>query len=391
MTTLSTPPPLPAAGPPAPAVPAPGGRCVVIRGREIPVVLPKLRDPRLKLSAIVLTLTLIGQTLLNFKVSVAQILLSIFLCAVIEVTVALWREKVILWPASAIQTGVSITFILRAAGTPHGSPWSLNGMQYFVLAVVLSLLSKYLIRLDGRHVFNPSNLGIVWCLLLLGANRVFSEHLWWAPLSPRMALTMAVIVGGGFWLLRQVRMIPMAVSFLATFAVLIAIFAVAGKDYTALWHDGPITGAYYWVTIAFSPEVLIFVFFMITDPQTSPKSPRGRIFFGAGTAVVAALLILPQSTEFAIKVAILSSLTVTCAVVALGRHLAERNQAQVALAGSKPSNVVARSGPLAALAATPVLVAVIIIGVAAPVNTLRLRGDKQIILIERGQAGPNAQ
>ncbi len=390
MTTLSTPPPLPAPGPPAPAVPAPGGRCVVIRGREIPVVLPKLRDPRLKLSAIVLTLTLIGQTLLNFKVSVAQILLSILLCAVIEVTVALWREKVVLWPASAIQTGVSITFILRAAGTPHGSPWSLNGMQYFVLAVVLSLLSKYLVRLDGRHVFNPSNFGIVWCLLLLGANRVFSEHLWWAPLSPRMALTMAVIVGGGFWLLRQVRMIPMALSFLATFAVLIAIFAVAGKDYTALWHDGPITGAYYWVTIAFSPEVLIFVFFMITDPQTSPKSPRGRILFGAGTAVVAALLILPQSTEFAIKVAILSSLTVTCAVFALGRHLTDRTQAQDA-AGSRPSAVHVRLRPLAALVASPVLAAVIIIGVAAPINTLRLRGDKQIILIERGLAGPNAQ
>ncbi|MDQ6839426.1 MAG: hypothetical protein M3137_14155, partial [Actinomycetota bacterium] len=156
------------------------------------MILPKLTDPRFKLSAIVLTLSLLGQTVLNFKVSVAQILLSILLCAVIEVSVALWREKVILWPASAIQTGVSVTFILRAAGTPHGDLWNLNGIQYFLLAVVLSLVSKYLIRLDGRHVFNPSNFGIVWCLLVLGANRVFSEHLWWAPLSPRMVLTMAV-------------------------------------------------------------------------------------------------------------------------------------------------------------------------------------------------------
>ncbi len=361
------------------------------RGRCVPVVLPKLRDPRLKLSAIVLTLSVLGQTILNFKVSVAQILLSILLCAVIEIAVALWREKVLLWPASAIQTGVSVTFILRAAGTPHGDPWSLNGIEYFVLAVVLSLLSKYLIRLGGRHVFNPSNFGIVWCLLLLGANRVFSEHLWWAPLGWRMAVTMAVIVGGGAWLLRQVRMIPMALSFLGTFAALIGIFAICGKDFTAIWHNGPVTGAYYWETIALSPELLIFVFFMITDPQTSPKSPRGRIAFGVGTAVVAAALILPQSTEFAIKVAILASLTVTCALVAIVDGLARRRHPRPELPTVGASTHPTRTRRLTALVANPVLVAVVIVAVAAPVNTLRLRGDKQIILIERGLAGPNAQ
>lgn len=391
MTTVSTQPP--AAGPPTspPDPPGSGGRSIVLGGREFPVVLPKLRDPRLKLSAIVLSLTLLGQTILNFKVSFAQILLSILLCAVIEVTVAAWREGVIIWPASAIQTGVSVTFILRAAGTPHADPWSLNGIQFFVLAVVLSLLSKYLIRIDGRHVFNPSNFGIVWCLLLLGANRVYSEHLWWAPMGLRMALTMAVIVLGAAWLLRQVGMIPMALSFLATFAVVIAIFAICGKSFTAIWHDGPVSGMYYWLTLALSPELLIFVFFMITDPQTTPKSPRGRIAFGVGTAVVAAALILPQSTEFAIKVAILSSLTVTCSLVAIIDRAARRKREQALAPAAGPSEARHRTRPLVALAANPALVAVVIIGVAAPVNTVRLRGDKQIILIERGLAGPNAQ
>ncbi len=347
-------------------------------------MLPKLRDPRLKLSAIVLTLTVLGQTILNFKVSVAQVMVSILLCAVIEVSVTLGRERVLLWPASAIQTGVSVTFIFRAAGTPHGAPWSLNGIQYFVLAVVLSLLSKYLIRVSGRHVFNPSNFGIVWCLLLLGANRVFSEHLWWAPFGLRMAVTMAVIVAGGAWLLRQVRMIPMALAFLGTFVVLIGVFAVCGRQFTAIWHDGPVTGAHYWVNIALSPELLIFVFFMITDPQTSPRSSRGRLIFGVSTAVIAAALILPQSTEFAIKVAILSSLTVTCAAFAIIERVRAHRQVQ-------PDLRQTGARPLAALVASPVLVAVLVIAVAAPINTLRLRNDQQIILIERGLAGPNAQ
>jgi hypothetical protein len=385
MTTVSTPPP--AAGAPGSASAHPGssGRCVAFRGRDIPVVLPKLRDPRLKLSGIILTLTLLGQSILNFKVSMAQILLSILLCALIETSVTLWQENVLLWPASAIQTGVSVTFILRAAGTPHGDLWTLNGIWYFVLAVMLSLGSKYFIRLGGRHVFNPSNFGIVWCLLLLGANRVFSEHLWWAPFGLRMALTMTVIVGGAAWLLRQVRMIPMALAFLGTFALLIGIFAICGREFTAIWHDGPITGAYYWVNISLSPELLIFVFFMITDPQTSPKSARGRIIFGAGTAVVAAVLILPQSTEFAIKVAILASLTVTCAVVGIVERVAEARQAQ------PESRPVQGSARLFSVWRPVTLLAVLIVAVAAPINTLRLRSDKQIILIERGLAGPNAQ
>ncbi len=384
MTTVSPPSPASGSSPVQPTTLASGGRSVMVGGRALPVILPRLRDPRLKLSGIVLTLTLLGQTILNFKVSVAQILVSILLCALIEVGVALWREKVILWPASAIQTGVSITFILRAAGTPHGDLWSLNGVEYFVLAVVLSLGSKYLIRLDACHVFNPSNFGIVWCLLLLGANRVFSEHLWWARLGWRMAVTMAVIVGGGFWLLRQVRMIPMALAFVGTFAVLVGVLALGGRHFTAIWHDGPVTGLYYWETLALSPELLIFVFFMITDPQTSPTSPRGRIAFGVVTAVVAAALILPQSTEFAIKVAILSSLTVTCAGLAIMRRVVAHREA---LSDPRP----ALRRPLAALTASPVLVAVMIIALAAPINTLRLRDDKQIILIERGLAGPNAQ
>ncbi|MGI8775894.1 MAG: hypothetical protein ACR2LJ_00545 [Acidimicrobiales bacterium] len=84
MTAVSTEPP--GSHPPASAsVPAgSGGRSVVFRGRDFPIVLPKLRDPRLKLSAIILILSLLGQTVLNFKVSAAQMMLSILLCAVIE-------------------------------------------------------------------------------------------------------------------------------------------------------------------------------------------------------------------------------------------------------------------------------------------------------------------
>ncbi|MGH3848527.1 MAG: RnfABCDGE type electron transport complex subunit D, partial [Pseudonocardiaceae bacterium] len=331
---------------------------LVVWGRSIPVILPKWSDPRLKLSTTIFTLTVLGLTILNFQVSIPQILVCILLSAAIEVVVTYRREHVLVWPASAIQTGVSVGFIFRVGGTEHGDYWSLRGLHLFALVITLSLLTKYLLRRNGRHIFNPSNIGLAWALLLIGPSYVFSEHLWWAPLGAPVLISMVVILAGALWVLRQVRMIPMVTTFLATFFVLIAAFALAGRSYYATWHDGPVGGSFYWLTIALSPELLIFVFFMITDPQTAPKSSLGRHIYAVATAFTAAGLILIQPTEFGIKVAILSSLLLTCALVPwierLSLSIQDRRSGSPAASRRAPQPVGRR---LAAAARNPVLVA----------------------------------
>jgi len=102
---------------------------IVVRGRAIPVILPKLSDPRLKLSATIFTLTVLGLSILNFQVSIPQILVCILLCSVIEAALTYRRDHVLVWPASAIQTGVSVAFIFRVGGTRHGDYWSLRGLH----------------------------------------------------------------------------------------------------------------------------------------------------------------------------------------------------------------------------------------------------------------------
>ena len=354
------------------------------RGRRIPVVLPKRGDPRLKLSAVIMTLQVLGQTLLDFKVSIAQILVTIGFCALVEVVVTFRRTSVLVWPASAMLTGNSVAFILRAAGTRHGDWWSLHGIEWFLLAATLSLLSKYLIRFGARHLFNPSNVGIVWCLLVVGAHHVFPQYLWWGPNRVGVALAYAVCLLGGAWILRPIRMVPMAAAFLATFATLVGVLALSGRSFVAIWHDGPISGLSYWANIALSPELLVFVFFMMSDPQTAPKSSRGRVVYGAGTAAIAAALLSFQSTEFAIKLAILSSLTVVCALVPLIERTTERAREHA----QRPAF---EWGRVATAIRNPVVVAVLIIAVAAPVNTAALADDEDVLLIERGLAGKNAQ
>ncbi len=366
-------------------------RHVSVRGQEIPVVLPNRRDPRLKLSAVVMTLHVLGQTVLDFKISIAQILISMAVCGLIEGVLTFRNTHMLVWPASGILTGSSIALILRASGTVHGDYWSLNGIQFFVLAGIVSLLSKHLIRPTGRHLFNPSNVGIVWCLLVVGPNQVFAQYLWWGPSIVGQVLAYAVILFGAVWVLRVVRMIPMAVSFLVTFAVLIGLFALGGREFIAIWHEGPIGGMEYWVNVALSAEVLVFVCFMISDPQTAPKAPQARVIYGAVVAAVAAALTYPQQTEFGIKVSILSSLVVVCAVVPFLESAVRRWRARKEAVDAPPETERKLAGALTAVR-RPAAAAALIIAVAAPIDTALLHDNKQVILIEQGQVGKaNAQ
>jgi hypothetical protein len=355
---------------------------LVVRGRHIPLVLPKRSDPRLKLSATIFVLTVLGQTILRFQVSVAQILVCVVLSAATEVFITFLASHVIAWPASAIQTGISVAFIFRVSGTVHGEVWSLHGIRYFVLVIALSLAPKYLLRINRRHVFNPSNLGIVAALLLIGPKHVFSEHLWWAPLGGPLLIAMAVIVGGAWWVLRQVKMVAMAAAFLATFSILVLALAVTGHHYYATWYVGTIGGGFYWSTIALSPEVLIFAFFMMSDPQTAPTTAAGRVIYAMTTAILAAGLISVQTSEFGIKVALLSSLVLACALTPLidraGRGLEER-RADCALPHQATTTC-----PRPPITATRkvVLAAVVILAVGLPMRTVILSRDRTVDRIE---------
>src|SRR6266581_9787087 len=104
-----------------------GGLTLTFRGRPYPVLLPKLKDPRLHLAATITSLQVIGQVGFHFRLSIAQILVALVTCAVLEVAIAVRRQHVLLWPASALLTGNGVAFVLRVPGTQHGDWWSTRG------------------------------------------------------------------------------------------------------------------------------------------------------------------------------------------------------------------------------------------------------------------------
>jgi Na+-translocating ferredoxin:NAD+ oxidoreductase RnfD subunit len=291
----------------------PRSPAVAIRGTRYPVVLPSLRDPRLHLAAVIVSLQVLGQVAFEFRLSIAQILISIGTCAVLEVAIVLRRQRQLVWPASALLTGNGVAFVLRVPGTEHGDWWSTNGWWIFAGTAAVGLLSKYVIRFRGAHVFNPSNFGLVLCFLLLGPGRADPLDFWWGPMSPALALALAIIVAGGVLILVRLRLLAMALAFWLVFVAAVAIVAAAGHAITARWHLGPVEGWHFWTVLAFSPEILVFLFFMLTDPKTVPAGRRSRIVFGVSVALLAALLIAPARTEFWAKVAVLAALALVCA------------------------------------------------------------------------------
>ena len=110
-------------------------------------------------------------------------------------------------------TGSGVALILRVVGTPPDDPWNTYAWYVFAVVAGLSLLTKYVIRYRGSHVFNPSNIGLVVAFVVLGSSRVEPLDFWWGPLDGWMLAAYAVIIVGGLLITRRLHLLALAATF----------------------------------------------------------------------------------------------------------------------------------------------------------------------------------
>ncbi len=152
---------------------------------------------------------------------------------------------------SALVTGLSLALLLRA------DVWWI-----YLLAGALAIGSKFVVRIGGRHLYNPSNFAIVSLLL-------FSDHVWISPGQWGGSLWMvALITLLCCQVLQRVSRLDIALYFLGIDAVLLS-----GR---ALWLGDPWSIPIHQLQ---NGNLLLFSFFMITDPKTTPMSWQGRLVY----------------------------------------------------------------------------------------------------------------
>ncbi|HPE59065.1 MAG TPA: RnfABCDGE type electron transport complex subunit D [Thiolinea sp.] len=218
-------------------------------------------DPRYYQLVVQAGLLLIGLSSLEFSIP-WQNMAAVLIAALLSQWLLLRRFALPLQFLSAFNTSLSIIILLYAA---H---WG-----WLALAAIIAISSKFLIRVNGRHLFNPSNIGIVTVLLLTDAAWV-TPGKWGQALWAGLLLAGAGLVGLLGW-----RQTLASLMFLLTHAVLLL-----GR---ALWLGDPWTIPLHQLQ---NGALLIFAFFMLSDPMTLPRAPAGKVAFGCGVAVLGWLL-----------------------------------------------------------------------------------------------------
>jgi Na+-transporting NADH:ubiquinone oxidoreductase subunit NqrB len=162
-------------------------------------------------------------------------------------------------PLSALITSYSLTLLLRT-----------DVIAVAMLGAVIAIGSKFLVRVRGKHVFNPANVALV-SLMLLSDHAWISSGQWGSATIGALALACL-----GMLVLTRARRAETTLAFISAWAMLLF-----GR---ALWLGDPLAIPLHQVQ---NGALLIFAFFMISDPKTSPDAPLGRIFYGALVATVA--------------------------------------------------------------------------------------------------------
>jgi len=160
---------------------------------------------------------------------------------------------------SALITSFSLSLLLRT-----------DALWLYALAAVIAVGSKFLIRIDGKHVFNPATIAIV--ALVFGSGRA-----WVTPGQWGAELWFATLLGFlGIMVLQRARRADITLFFLLAHGGLLVA--------RALWLGDPLAIPAHQLE---SGSLLLFAFFMISDPKTIPDSRLGRLIFAFAVAGLA--------------------------------------------------------------------------------------------------------
>jgi len=215
-----------------------------------------MADPRLYQIGTLASLLVYGMGWLDFDITVPRVVLLLT-----TVLATQWvcdrlvggQARFAMTARSALISGLSLCLLLRTSRADLAA-----------LAAIVTIASKFLIRVRGKHVFNPTNGGIVAMLLL-------TNQVWVSPGQWGAAAFFAFLMAcAGSLVVNRAARSDVTCAFIVCYSALLF-----GRSF---YLGEPLTIPLHRLE---SGALLLFTFFMISDPKTTPDSPAGRVLFAA--------------------------------------------------------------------------------------------------------------
>lgn len=209
-------------------------------------------DPRWWQIGSLTALLIYGITVLHFEVTAGRAAVIFAAAQLTQLACSLLWRIPFEWKSAAI-SALSLSLLMRS-----------NSVGLLLLGAFLAIAGKFFIRIRGKHLFNPTNFAIV--VMMLATDRVWVSPGQWGSVA---FFGFFVVCAGMIVVYRSARS-DVAIAFLFFWtAILLARAIRLGDPMTIPLHRME-NGA-----------LLIFAFFMISDPKTTPDSRIGRILFAA--------------------------------------------------------------------------------------------------------------
>src|SRR5262245_17442501 len=208
-------------------------------------------DPRVYQITTLGSLLVYGVGWLGFDLPVAHavgILITVLLTQLVATRIT---GRSVFEPKSALISGLSLCLLLRT-----------NSLELAVVTAAVAIASKFVLRVRRKHVFNPTNFALVAMICLTGS-------VWFSPGQWGSTAVFGFLMAsaGGLVVNRAARS-DVTVAFLIAYVALLT-----GRS---LWLGEPLSIPLHRFE---SGALVLFAFFMISDPKTTPDSRIGRILF----------------------------------------------------------------------------------------------------------------
>ena len=213
-----------------------------------------------------LTLLILGKLFAYIEVSYLDIFTVLLLAAIVEHTfIYLKNGSIDFFSFSALSTALGLLLMM-----------SVTSVWIYVVAIIIALAQKYLIKVANHHIFNPSNFALVVTMILF----YDKAHITAGQLGDQYWLSVIVLLLGGIVLYRANRLL---ISLLfVIFYILFQNIFVVGYDPILLSED--IYQRFYQVSY------IVFILFMITDPRTTPSKLIYQMLFVVLITLIDAML-----------------------------------------------------------------------------------------------------